>query len=137
MWFLCIINSSTFYSNTGELIMKILDFGVFGAIFIFLFFFTILFAGEFIGKELEKRSLFEFSKAVTERIDKHNEVDTNIAVLDQQIEEEKKRLELARLQAETNKALSEGITPQLLQQQFIEKWDRKTPLCSNNPSHSK
>lgn len=96
---------------------------------------------EVIRKEFEKRGLelttfssqLEFSKAVTERIDKRNEVNTNIAVLDQQIEEEKKRLELARLQAETNKALSEGITPQLLQQQFIEKWDGKTPLYGNNP----
>lgn len=78
-------------------------------------------------------SQLEFSKAVTERIDKRNEVNTNISVIDQQIEEQKKRLELARLQAETNKAISEGITPQLLQQQFIEKWDGKTPLYGNTP----
>lgn len=98
-------------------------------------------AQEIIKREFEKRGLdlttfssqLEFSKAVTERIDKRNEVNTNIAVLDQQIAEQKKRLELARLQAETNKALSEGITPQLLQQQFIEKWDGKTPLYGNTP----
>ena len=28
---------------------------------------------------------------------------------------------------------SEGITSQLLQQQFIEKWDGKTPLYGDTP----
>lgn len=96
---------------------------------------------EILKAEFEKRGLelmmfssqLEFSKAVTERIDKRNEVNTNLSVLDQQIEEQKKRLELAKLEAATNKAISEGITPQLLQQQFIEKWDGKTPLYGNTP----
>lgn len=78
-------------------------------------------------------SQLAFSKSVTERIDKRNEVNTNLSVLDQQIEEQKKRLELARLQAETNRIQSEGITEQLLKQQFIEKWDGKTPLYGNMP----
>lgn len=94
-----------------------------------------------VKEEFEKRGLelitfssqLEFSKSVTERIDKRNEVNTNISVIEQQIEEQKKRLELAQLQAATNKAISEGITPQLLQQQFIEKWDGKTPLYGNTP----
>lgn len=94
-----------------------------------------------VQEEFAKRGLelmtfssqLEFSRAVTERIDKRNEVNTNLSVLDQQIEEQRKRLELARLQAETNKVISEGITPQLLQQQFIEKWDGKTPLYGNVP----
>ena len=96
---------------------------------------------ELVKEEFFKRGLelvtfssqLEFSKSVTERIDKRNEVNTNISVIDQQIEEQKKRLELAKLQAETNKTISEGITPQLLQQQFIEKWDGKTPLYGNTP----
>ena len=62
-----------------------------------------------------------------------NSLDANISVIDQQIEEQKKRLELAKLQAETNRTISEGITPQLLQQQFIEKWDGKTPLYGDTP----
>ena len=78
-------------------------------------------------------SQLTFSKSVTERIDKRNEVNQNIAVIDQQIEEQKKRLELARLEAETNKLKSEGITEKLLQQQFIEKWDGKTPLYGTTP----
>lgn len=96
---------------------------------------------ELVKQEFAKRGLelvtfssqLEFSKAVTERIDKRNEVNTNISVIDQQIEEQKKRLELAKLQAETNRTISEGITPQLLQQQFIEKWDGKTPLYGDTP----
>lgn len=94
-----------------------------------------------IKDEFQKRGLelmtfsspLAFSKSVTERIDKRNEVNTNLSVLDQQIAEQKKKLELERLKAETNKAISEGITPQLIQQQFIEKWDGKTPLYGNTP----
>ena len=96
---------------------------------------------EIVREEFKKRGLelmtfssqLTFSKSVTERIDKRNEVNQNIAVIDQQIEEQKKRLELARLEAETNKLKSEGITEKLLQQQFIEKWDGKTPLYGNTP----
>lgn len=96
---------------------------------------------EIVREEFKKRGLelmtfssqLTFSKSVTERIDKRNEVNQNIAVIDQQIEEQKKRLELARLEAETNKLKSEGITEQLLQQQFIEKWDGKTPLYGTTP----
>ena len=96
---------------------------------------------EIVKTEFQKRGLelmtfssqLTFSKSVTERIDKRNEVNQNIAVIDQQIEEQKKRLELARLEAETNKLKSEGITEKLLQQQFIEKWDGKTPLYGNVP----
>lgn len=96
---------------------------------------------DIVREEFKKRGLelmtfssqLTFSKSVTERIDKRNEVNQNIAVIDQQIEEQKKRLELARLEAETNKLKSDGITEKLLQQQFIEKWDGKTPLYGNTP----
>jgi hypothetical protein len=96
---------------------------------------------DIVREEFKKRGLelmtfssqLTFSKSVTERIDKRNEVNQNIAVIDQQIEEQKKRLELARLEAETNKLKSEGITEQLLRQQFIEKWDGKTPLYGTTP----
>ncbi len=73
----------------------------------------------------------DFSDKVKAKIDSRNEVNTNISVLDQQIAEQKKKNELAQLKAEENKIISSGITPQLLQQQFIEKWDGKTPLYGN------
>lgn len=80
-------------------------------------------------------SQLTFSKSVTERIDKRNEVNQNIAVIDQQIEEQKKRLELARLEAETNKLKSEGITEKLLQQQFIENGTVKHLYTAQHLSH--
>jgi hypothetical protein len=96
---------------------------------------------ELVKKEFASRGLelvtfsgqLDFSDKVKAKIDSRNEVNTNLSVLDQQLEEQKKRNELAKLKAEENKILSTGITPQLLQQQFIEKWDSKTPLYGNMP----
>lgn len=85
---------------------------------------------EFLARGLKLEnfsSQLEFSKKVTEKIDNRNEVNTNITVLDQQIEEQKKRNELYRLQAEGNRIISEGITPQLLEQQAVTRWDGKLP----------
>lgn len=73
------------------------------------------------------------TEKVKERIDTRNEVNTNLSVLDQQIQEQKKKNELAALQKDYNLILSQGITPQLLQQQFIQKWDGKTPLYGTMP----
>ena len=61
----------------------------------------------------------DFSDKVKSRIDTRNEVNTNVTVIDQQIIEQRKRNELALLKAEENKILSSGITPQLLQKEFI------------------
>lgn len=90
---------------------------------------------DLVRKEFESRGLqlenfssqLEFSKKVTEKIDNRNEVNTNITVLDQQIEEQKKRNELYKLRAEGNRILSEGITPQILQQQALNKWNGRLP----------
>ena len=94
-----------------------------------------------VAKSFEEKGLklitfstnLDFSDKVKSKIDSRNEVNTNISVLDQQIEEQKKRNELARLKSEENLIISRGITPQLLQQQFIDKWDGKTPLYGNTP----
>lgn len=75
----------------------------------------------------------DFSDKVKAKIDSRNEVNTNVSVLDQQIIEQKKRNELAELKAQENLIISKGITPQLLQQQFIDKWDGHTPLYGNMP----
>lgn len=78
-------------------------------------------------------SNLDFSDKVKAKIDSRNEVNTNVSVLDQQIVEQKKKNELEALRAEQNKIRSSGITPQILQQQFIDKWDGKTPLYGNMP----
>lgn len=96
---------------------------------------------EIVKAEFDKRGLelltfsaqLNFSEKVTAKIDSRNEVNTNISVLEQQIEEQKKRNELEKLKMEANLIASQGITPQLLQQQFIDKWDGKTPLYGNMP----
>jgi hypothetical protein len=54
-------------------------------------------------------------------------VNTNISVLDQQIAEQRKRNELEALKTEQNKIRSAGITPQLLDEQAIKKWDGRLP----------
>jgi hypothetical protein len=75
----------------------------------------------------------QFSQKVTSKIDNRNEVNTNISVIDQQIIEQRKRNELEALKTEQNLIRSRGITQQLLQEQFIEKWDGKTPLYGQMP----
>ena len=90
---------------------------------------------DIVIKEFDKSGLqlisfslnLDFSKKVKAKIDSRNEVNTNISVLDQQIAEQRKRNELEALKTEQNKIRSAGITPQLLQEQAIKKWDGKTP----------
>lgn len=92
----------------------------------------------FEGKGLELITFsanLDFSDKVKAKIDSRNEVNTNMSVLDQQIIEQKKKNELALLRAEENKIISTGLTPQLIQQMFIEKWDGKTPLYGNMPTN--
>lgn len=75
----------------------------------------------------------DFSEKVKAKIDNRNEVNTNVSVLDQQIIEQRKKNELESLKTEQNLIRSRGITQQLLQEQFIDKWDGKTPLYGNTP----
>ena len=98
-----------------------------------------------VDKEFEKRGLqlltfsaqLEFSKAVREKIDSRNEVNTNISVLDQQISEQRKRNELEQLKTEQALITSRGLTREILYKQFIDKWDVKTPLYGIAPEFLK
>jgi hypothetical protein len=90
---------------------------------------------DIVSKEFEKSGLelisfslnLDFSAKVKEKIDNRNEVNTNISVLDQKIAEQKKINELESLRAEQNKIRSAGITPQLLQEKAINRWNGKLP----------
>ena len=64
----------------------------------------------------------DFSEKVKDKIDNRNEVNTNLSVLDQKIEEQKKKNLLATLQAEENKIRSQGLTPEILQERAIDGW---------------
>ena len=98
-----------------------------------------------VEKELNKRGLsllsfsaqLEFSEKVRNKIDTRNEVNTNLSVLDQQIAEQRKRNELAQLKAEENRIISSGITPQLLQQQFIQAFVFGQIVCTGHASGQK
>lgn len=70
----------------------------------------------------------DFSDKVKAKIDSRNEVNTNISVIDQQILEWNKKIELARKIRDYNLLVSEGLTDRILTQQFIQKWDGKTSL---------
>lgn len=94
-----------------------------------------------VAAEFEKRGLelitftamLDFSQEVKDKINSRNEVDTNLSVLDKQIIEQQKMNELERLKTEQNKIRSAGITPQILAEEFIKKWDGKTPLYGSIP----
>lgn len=100
---------------------------------------------QIIDKEFEKRGLslltfsaqLEFSEKVREKIDSRNEVNTNISVLDQQIEEQKKVNELEQLKTEQAIIRSRGLTKEILYKQFIDRWDGKTPLYGVIPEFLK
>lgn len=97
---------------------------------------------DIVTKEFEKSGLqlvsfslnLDFSSKVKAKIDSRNEVNTNISVLDQQIAEQKKRNELEALKTEQNKIRSSGITPQILQEQAISKWNGELPTTVSGSS---
>lgn len=98
-----------------------------------------------VRDEFERRGLLlqsfsaqlEFSDKVKEKIDNRNEVNTNITVLDQQIEEQKKRNELERLKTEQALIQSQGLTKEILYKKFIDKWDGKSSLYGIAPEFLK
>ena len=91
---------------------------------------------DIVRKEFEKSGLtlenfalkLRFTEKVTAKIDSRNEVNANVAVIEQGIIEQKKRNELAELQAQENIILSKGLTPQILEKRKIDKWDGKLPI---------
>ena len=75
----------------------------------------------------------EFSDEVKGRINARNTVSQNVTVIDQQINEQRKRNELAELQAQENIIRAKGLTDAVLKEKFIDKWDGKTPIYGNTP----
>jgi len=89
---------------------------------------------EEVGFELRTfQSQLEFSDKVKGKIDTRNEVDTNLSVLDSQIFEQQKKNELENLKTEQALIKSRGLTSQILQDKFIDKWDGKTPIYGSAP----
>lgn len=96
-----------------------------------------------LTKAFEERGLIlktfstnmDFSKNVRAKIDSRNTVSTNISLLDQQILQQQKINELARLRVEENRLIDQGLTKKILVDRFIQKWDGKTPLYGDSPIH--
>lgn len=96
---------------------------------------------DLVRKSFEEKGLelitfsanLDFSDKVKAKIDSRNEVNTNVSVLDQKIIEQRKQNELEALQSEQNLIRSKGLTPSIIQQNFIDKWDGHTPLYGNTP----
>lgn len=79
------------------------------------------------------QSQLSFTEKVSNKIDTRNEVDANITVIESKIIEQKKLNELEQLKTEQALIKSQGLTPEILQDRFIEKWDGKAPLYGNSP----
>lgn len=100
---------------------------------------------QIVESEFEKRGLklltfsaqLEFSNKVREKIDSRNEVNTNISVLDQKIEEQKRINELEQLKTQQTLIQSQGLTKEILYKQFIDKWDGKASLYGVCPEFLK
>lgn len=79
---------------------------------------------EKVGLQLMTFSLtLAFSTKVTEKIDQRNEVNTNVTVIDQRIIEQRKRNELAELEANYNIIRSKGLTDEILTEMAIHRWN--------------
>jgi hypothetical protein len=93
-----------------------------------------------IGLELKTFSCqLEFTQAVTEKIDKRNEVNTNIQVIEQKIVEQTRQLELSRITAEIEMiplvvAKKNGVLEEYVRLKGYESWKEvKQPIYGNTP----
>lgn len=97
-------------------------------------------ATELISKEFTKRGLelltfssqINFTTNVSRSIDERNKSSTQKAIIEQEIEKQKKINELTTLKAEELKIIDGGLNSNILKNKFIDKWDGKAPLyCSD------
>lgn len=88
-------------------------------------------AAEFNRRGFELMSfsaMLDYSEKVKEIIDQRNQSNTQIATLDSKINEAEKQLRLTQLNAQIDIERSRGLTNEILKEQFIKKWDGKTPI---------
>lgn len=96
---------------------------------------------EIVKRDFEAKGLelitfscqLEFTEAVTKKIDSRNEVNTNISVIEQQIVEQTKKLELARITAQIEMvplvvAKNNGVLDEYVKIKAYEIWGGKQPL---------
>lgn len=103
---------------------------------------------ELIKREFESRGFelmtfscpLEFTDKVKAKIDNRNEVNTNISVIDQQIVEQRKKLELREIESRTDLlplilAKQNGVLNEYMQTQFYDAWKiTKQPIYGMSPT---
>ncbi len=93
-------------------------------------------ARKLVDEELNRRgfklvsfsAMLDYSEKVKSIIDSRNQSNTQVSTIDSKIEQAKKQLELEEINTQVALMKSKGLTPEILQERFIEKWDGKTPL---------
>lgn len=89
-----------------------------------------------VSDELKKRgfelvsfsAMLDYSEKVKTIIDARNQSNTQVSTIDSKIEQAKKELELERINTEIAQVKSQGLTKEILQEKFIDKWDGSAPL---------
>jgi hypothetical protein len=77
-------------------------------------------------------SNLDYSDKVKKKIDSRNEVSSNVSVIDQKIIEQKKKNELADLEAQEMIIRSKGLTDAVLREKTIDKWNGILPAGTNS-----
>ena len=93
-------------------------------------------ARKLVAAELNRRgfelvsfsAMLDYSSNVKEIIDARNQSNTQISTITSKIDQAKKELELETINTEIALVKSKGLTKEILQEQFIKKWDGKSPL---------
>lgn len=93
-------------------------------------------AREAVASELKKRgfelvsfsAMLDYSAKVKNIIDTRNQSNTQISTIDAKIKQAERELDLERINTAIALEKSKGLTPEILQEKFIDKWDGKTPL---------
>lgn len=73
-------------------------------------------------------AMLDYSARVKAIIDERNQANTQISTIDSKIEQAKKDLELQKIATEINMVRSQGLTPEILQQKAIERWNGQLPM---------
>ena len=98
-------------------------------------------ARDAVQKELDRRgfelvsfsAMLDYSVKVKNIIDTRNQSNTQISTIDAKIKQAEKQLELEQINTKIALEKSRGLTTEILQEKFIDKWDGKTPLYGNTP----
>jgi len=95
-----------------------------------------------VNEEFSKRgfelitfsAMLDYSAEVKDIIDQRNQSNTSLETIESDIKKARRKLELEKINTEIALIKSEGLTKEILQEQFIKKWDGKSPLYYGSPA---